>query len=549
MVFFRLTFAFVCLFSVPFVKGQEGCWPSAGIPCPSTAPNPATCTNSVGFEFNACCPNGATTTYTPGDTCNVGNLKSEVLLRREKIKDKTAKVTTPTSVTTVTVLAKTTTAITTAPATTGATAPATSWPEPKIVILAGPHKTGSSTIQSFMANWAGEIISVLHSSNNNNTQRKKDQQQWVWPLGRVDECSSAGIQEKWCGETQKFYAPLAVALIGRDKSFFKAAERDKIYANDQMVVEDSVIGYYRALMKQVWQQQLQQQQWKKIVFGSEEIDKLLVQVYETEEDPHISLVADEYFKRLLSVLPWDENGNESDNSSIGNHGASAAAIAQRQPSLKLRDVEVVLNYRTNRLSHLRSLWHQVGGLLSFAEFLSLPSSGFSENLVVVDTLGLALQFVRRGIRTTIIDMQGITERAEKDEFLSAEASAKIGGLQAVVACNVLRAEMCDNRGRLIINDKKNAEKLSLNVNARKDKQELDLLANQLNDIDQVMNKYDCTQWKYLSRYQKTGQLRILHPSKNLFESCGDNDTTPRLSFFEMRDQIKDIAVTANAPAT
>ena len=78
---------------------------------------------------------------------------------------------------------------------------------------------------------------------------------------------------------------------------------------------------------------------------------------------------------------------------------------------------------------------------------------------------------------------------------------------------------------------------------------------QLNDIDEIINNYDCYVWKHLQKYNKKGTLRILYPSKsniaNLYNKTGpcrnsggttaDNDNGKELTFQSMLTKIGTIA--------
>jgi len=54
----------------------QGCFESGNSQCPETSPNSASCTSPLNREFDACCPDGATTTWTPGDQCTLNDESS-----------------------------------------------------------------------------------------------------------------------------------------------------------------------------------------------------------------------------------------------------------------------------------------------------------------------------------------------------------------------------------------------------------------------------------------------------------------------------------------
>jgi len=190
-----------------------------------------------------------------------------------------------------------------------------------------------------------------------------------------------------------------------------------------------------------------------------------------------------------------------------------------------------------------SIWHQLGGMKTFQEFLIRGNGHYQLN-----SLGLALQFVRRGIKTTILDMKGVQEKeaeekkeeeqqqqqGDKDKHINDSNNIlEIGGLQGVVACEVLKvSKMCNDHGKLMMSVDTDETDVAKDQNIRGDTAERNLTEKQLNDIDEVLTAYDCYVWKHLQKYNKEGKLRILHPSKsniaNLYNKtgpCGGKELT------------------------
>jgi len=477
----------------------------------------------------------------------------------------------------------------------------------QIVILAGPHKTASTTMQNFLVTLAGQTISLKGQQKfENKGQRQKNNvdyyqvphpqnQEWVWPIGYSEGLNEplelAGI--KVMRHSSKFYAPLVAWLTGRRKRFFV----ERKIPNQQ----NAILTYYRNLFQKVWNmddnnnnnadnnddddKQHQQQHdnmknnknsieltpplpppisstsWKKIVFGAEAFDALVKDLLDNKSDQlkgenlYISPSAGHILDLLLSLMPWDDNDNNNDNdndtdndnvfknrkknisntNSSSNHkNSNSNKQRQRRPSFRLDDIEVVINYRTPRISHLISIWHQMGHKRTLQQFVSETRERF-----MLNSLGLALQFVHHGIFTTIIDMKGVAEKEEHEREQQQQEQEQekregkdnndihnnnskklieIGGLQGILSCDVLKSNMCDENGKLIMtmteNDNGNTIKLIEDKQKKEDTNDRNLTDLQLYQIDEVMNEYDCYVWKYLRTYQTQGKIRILYPSKS-----------------------------------
>ena len=100
----------------------------------------------------------------------------------------------------------------------------------------------------------------------------------------------------------------------------------------------------------------------------------------------------------------------------------------------------------------------------------------------------------------------------------------IGGLQGVLACDILRMGndrggtdvSCDDNSTLHIS---NYDVPVRDLDKREDKAERGLSEGQMEDINRVYEEYDCSVWKHLKKYQEKGLVRILYPSEHLFETC------------------------------
>ena len=403
--------------------------------------------------------------------------------------------------------------------------------------------------------------------------------------------------------TAKFYAPLVGLLVGRRTNQWM---NRKINRNSKQKQKQLILQYYSNLFCRVWNNSNydtpssslssknsssnNNNKSKKIVFGAKALDTLVKDLYKNTysinnnrvnddddnrggENLHISSSAGPIIDSLLSILPFDDGKLTRLYSDINNQQQ------RQQPSLKLDDIEVVVNYRTPRIGHLKSIWHQLGRNSTLKEFLT--KSKTPREKYQLNSLALALQFVKKGIKTTIIDMKGVAEKEKIEQDKGTQhlqrrdhqqgeekrnntnfhqsydndidnekfsfshpmkTTLEFGGLEAVVVCNIMKSDMCNEDGRLVfpideVNDDMYQRKFvhAERQNTKRDSNNLDLTEKQLHDIEEIMVEYDCCVWTYLQKYVFEGALRVLYPSQsntaNIFnnKSCtcieqNDNDS-------------------------
>jgi hypothetical protein len=310
-----------------------------------------------------------------------------------------------------------------------------------------------------------------------------------------------------------------------------------------------VSGYFRQLLGRAWNNS-----GKQIIIAAEGFDAIVVGLANERhdasrrvsttadsekrngEDLHVADDAPGMIDRLLDVLPFDH-----------------ATSLQRKYSF----TEFHIHYRTPRVGHLISIWHEQARGHTLREFLQNPEKR-KLCLYQSNSLGLALQFARTGIRTTLVDMAGVLEKQSSLEIPSDRASkgpgnkthtaaiddedafTVIAGLQGVVACDVLRlTHLCDEHSRLYLQGYNRSVEYE---NKKRDRLSRDLTEEQLSEMDRVLEEYDCGVWRHLQKYQSRGSLRFLYPSKNLLSNCNFRETNEEdLSFLDAMKKVTEIA--------
>jgi hypothetical protein len=257
----------------------------------------------------------------------------------------------------------------------------------KVVLLPGPHKSGSTTTQHFL---------YAHSKNDGGDGALAN---WVWPTPSDDELNSLNLRAL---HAFKNYAPL-YGVLSQQVSFIKNPEYKDSDGN--AVNESKIVDLYRTKIREAWSSSSSSPSSSKynhqinnnIVFGSEEMDWL------SSNQPFTDSMMD----TTMKLLPFDDT----------------------ERPLQLDEVEAVVLYRSQpRVSHLRSIWKEVDHNTrnSFQLFLKNRPDLFH----MVDSLSIALKFLDRGMKTTIIDIHGV--------------SASDRDISHTIACEVLHVDCTDD---------------------------------------------------------------------------------------------------------
>ena len=251
------------------------------------------------------------------------------------------------------------------------------------------------------------------------------------------------------------------------------------------------------------------------------------------EETHVAPDSSKMIDTMTNLFPWN---------------ITTKTVAP----LRMEDIEVQINYRTPRIDHVASIWHQLGKRKTMREFLGNAKS--LKNLYQSNSLGVALQFVRKGIKTTIVDMAGVlAQKSTTTTTATATHSANnitvVGGLQGVVACDILRVgrnKTQDDGGGLWCDSNSNLYMAGLETevkskNLKKDKSERALTEEQLQAINRALEEYDCGVWQHLQKYQEQGLLRFLYPSEHLFSTCNNLEMSPDIPFSTLLENVRRIA--------
>ena len=422
----------------------------------------------------------------------------------------------------------------------------------RVVIMAGPHKTASTTLQDFVAMLAQRTVQLDETSGPGGGTRVEPHPvnpDWVFPVGlqreysRLDGGDSVitGSPLRHPHNPDKFYAILASFISGRRINMYfpewgNDPEGDKV-AGYRLKTRD----YFRGLMRRPWEE------GKNLVVAAEAFDTLVERLVAQEdehregEDLHVSDDSGLMIDGLLDIFPFDEHDENDTENDTENDDETA---------LRLTDFEVHMNLRTPRIGHLTSIWHQLGHKQTLR--IWLRGSGYL-NLYQMNTLGLALQFCRKGLPVTILDMMGVREKESREEQEQPGGAGTepgggdddvtvVGGLQGIVGCEILRMDgVCDGTGKMLLPGF--SEEVS-DQNVKSDRAVQNVTPDQLERMGKVLDAYDCAVWKHLKAYRERGLLRILYPSEHLFETCsGDEDED--FSFREAVRRINGIAMEDN----
>ncbi len=354
----------------------------------------------------------------------------------------------------------------------------TAKPNQKVVLLVGPHKTGSTSIQANLFNW-------LH----NDAHPSKLSQSWAWPYPE-EELTDAGCKEMIAKEPKKWaiiYQWTRAMKWGNDS---KRKKLKCLFAPNgtQMHSVDQYLAFYERAFLREWVN------GRSLVIASEELDI----IGDPKRGMHV-------LKSVTKQMPWHTNRL------IAATGSDS-------------DITAVVVYRSPRSKHLQSIWHECCmDKQSFEDYI-LHLNGLSWFPVHhLDSLNLAKQFLRQGIKTVLIDLAGVLDKGYD--------------VSKVIACDVLGAA-CDPEKRFLGGG---VDEKAIVANAKSKNHTI--TPDQMQLIDEAIEEYECNYLTMLGHRN----LTILHPFAldKLVEKCrrmGDRDL---FGVDVLKDKIVEIAKSGN----
>ena len=219
--------------------------------------------------------------------------------------------------------------------------------EQRIVFMAGPHKTGSTSIQVNLATWS--VKGLLG--------------QWRWGISST-ECVFKNISQLRQGRNPekrkielkygKGYSPL-MNLLAKTGQSYPEEEEDQL----------ALMSCYRNQLKALWKDGYN------IVLGSEAADFGL----------RSKVDANTFIRGILDIMP---------------------TVSKKDGSIVER-ITFVITYRSPRVDHYISYWHMAGNPPTLREWtLQTPYE-----LHPLNPLGLAKLYLDFGFKVVILDSSGL----------------------------------------------------------------------------------------------------------------------------------------------
>lgn len=334
----------------------------------------------------------------------------------------------------------------------------------RVLLIAGPHKTGSTSIQNNMYQWM--------TSNNKNNNRHPHFKNWSWS-GPEEVFENSNRQEHMHG---KIFYPFGEALHGC--GFGRRIELQSEYSCDKL------LKLYRDTFKKHWNQGYN------LVIGTEAFDWI---------GADIEPIA---INHLLAQMPWNNAANYRGQSVVNGRND---------------DVTVVVKYRSPRVKHLISWWHQCCMKeMTFYQFVLKEMKDYDDRgSRIIDSLQLVERLLEAGLNVVLIDLSGVIDKGYD--------------LSNVIACDVMKVPCTEDKNIL------GETEAPVVKNTKRGGNMGAITSDHMEKMEKVIRRRDCA-FKHLEGHDK---LQILYPKDlaEVYQSCLEDEGITRK---EMNNQILDI---------
>lgn len=318
-----------------------------------------------------------------------------------------------------------------------------------IAILPGPHKTGSTTVQTALYHW----INTAQSTTSTGTGFRD----WAFPVPSEQELALIQPKSKPIVGA-KSYSPFITRL-------FVPASRD--------LTNDALIKLYATKIQQAWDEGFN------IVIPSEHLDRLATETTSLLDGKNLS--PELIWSRLLDCLPK----------------------VARAPS----QLVIGIQHRTPRISHLISMWHHLSQRNeTLLEYITKPTMpGWAPLAHSMNSLGLADFFVQRGYKVVIVDTGGVVSNGVS---LPATVACHVLQLHCVADS---QPPLNDLRNNSVYDDGDGILPLTFEerLNSKPDPSERELSDEELQAMDQLLVAYDCQFMDFL----ELENVHLVHADK------------------------------------
>lgn len=320
---------------------------------------------------------------------------------------------------------------------------------------------GSTSIQNNFHEWTGEKNYLL--------------KQWAWPVPLLVTKYESQDPTHWLWNPSKGFYALAELL--RDEEKYKLTDR-LLFRNN---TKEEILFQYELEFYKAWVFGYS------LIIGTEAFDNAI------KDDDGLDMI-----DRLLDLMPLLDEEEEFDISRI----------------------TVVVTYRSPRVKHLISIWHETRKQNQTFKQWILETHN---KLGAIDTLGLLELFLQKGLKVVLADLHGI--------------SGEGYDISNVIACDVLNATCTDDM-KLIGSDPPLVMNTKQNFSG-----EIDLTDDQLDSMDEIIQRYDCKYLDMMHKYIDSDQLMTIYPTTILkvMDSCKKKENSAIKLRSEMKERMVCIA--------